>query len=39
VTDRTSWAEIDLIKKLAALADVIIVNGFIRVYHTRARLI
>jgi beta-N-acetylhexosaminidase len=31
VTDRTSWAEIDLIKKLAALADVIIVNGFIRV--------
>ncbi len=31
VTDRTSWAEIDLIKKLAALADVIVVNGFIRV--------
>jgi beta-N-acetylhexosaminidase len=31
VTDKTAPAEFDLIKKLAAFADVIIVNGFIRV--------
>jgi beta-N-acetylhexosaminidase len=31
VTDKTSPAEFDLIKKLAALSDVVIVNGFIRV--------
>jgi beta-N-acetylhexosaminidase len=31
VSNRTSPAEFDLIKKLAALSDVIIVNGFIRV--------
>jgi beta-N-acetylhexosaminidase len=31
VSNRTSPAEFDLIKKLAALSDVVIVNGFIRV--------
>ncbi|HWP44351.1 MAG TPA: glycoside hydrolase family 3 N-terminal domain-containing protein [Blastocatellia bacterium] len=31
VSNKTSPAEFDLIKKLAALSDVIIVNGFIRV--------
>jgi beta-N-acetylhexosaminidase len=31
VSDKTAPAEFDLIKKLAALADVVIVNGFIRV--------
>ncbi|MEW6211049.1 MAG: glycoside hydrolase family 3 N-terminal domain-containing protein [Acidobacteriota bacterium] len=31
VTDKTSPAEFDLIRKLAAFSDVIIVNGFIRV--------
>jgi beta-N-acetylhexosaminidase len=31
VTDKTSPAEFDLIKKLVALSDVVIVNGFIRV--------
>lgn len=31
VTDKTSPAEFDLIKKLAAFSDVVIVNGFIRV--------
>jgi beta-N-acetylhexosaminidase len=31
VTDKTAPAELDLIKKLAALSDVVIVNGFIRV--------
>jgi beta-N-acetylhexosaminidase len=31
VSDKTAPAEFDLIKKLAALSDVVIVNGFIRV--------
>ncbi|MEK6409494.1 MAG: glycoside hydrolase family 3 N-terminal domain-containing protein [Acidobacteriota bacterium] len=31
VTDKTSPAEFDLIKKLAAFSDAVIVNGFIRV--------
>lgn len=31
VTDKTAPAEFELIKKLAALSDVVIVNGFIRV--------
>lgn len=31
VTDKTSPAEFDLIRKLAAFSDVVIVNGFIRV--------
>jgi beta-glucosidase-like glycosyl hydrolase len=31
VSDRTSPAEFDLLKKLAAFSDVVIVNGFIRV--------
>ena len=31
VSDRTSPSEFDLIKKLAAISDVVIVNGFIRV--------
>jgi beta-N-acetylhexosaminidase len=31
VSDRTSPAEFDLIKRLAAFSDVVIVNGFIRV--------
>jgi len=31
VSDRTSPAEFDLIKKMAGFADVVIVNGFIRV--------
>jgi beta-N-acetylhexosaminidase len=31
VTDKTSPAEFELIKKLAAFSDVVIVNGFIRV--------
>jgi beta-N-acetylhexosaminidase len=31
VSDKTSPAEFDLIKKLAAVSDVVIVNGFIRV--------
>lgn len=31
VTDKTAAAELELIKKLAAFSDVVIVNGFIRV--------
>lgn len=31
VTDKTAPAEFELIKKLAALSDVVIVNGFIRI--------
>ena len=31
ITEKTAPAEFDLIKKLAAFADVVIVNGFIRV--------
>ena len=31
VTDKTSPAEFDLIRKLAAFSDIVIVNGFIRV--------
>ncbi len=31
ITDKTSPAEFDLVKKLAAFSDVVIVNGFIRV--------
>lgn len=31
ITDKTSPAEFDLIRKLAAFSDVVIVNGFIRV--------
>jgi beta-N-acetylhexosaminidase len=35
VTDRTSPAEFELIKKLAAFSDAVIVNGFIRVASSK----
>lgn len=35
VTDKTSPAEFDLIKKLAAFSDAVIVNGFIRVSSSK----
>ena len=35
VTDKTAPAELDLIKKLAAFSDAVIVNGFIRVSSSK----